>query len=245
MGNVLSLTDPNTSYMTYAEANQQFLTPSQANSQYVNSTALQNYYTKTDSDSRYLTPSQGNTLYATSSALQNYLSKTEGDSRYLPSLWSVNFSGVGQISNSWIDIINTGLVGSVNASLNMSSNLFKTIRIWYNVADSLPIGWGISSNWTYPVQFNNAGYKSNILTAFNITSALEMWNGDSSSNKWKILLWFYSSIPSGIPLNNPREAVKWIVTNRPSTLVCQFGADALSRFLGMQYFNASVRYGTI
>ena len=46
-----------------------------------------------------------------------------------------------------------------------------------------------------------------------------------------------------VPKNNPREAVKWISINKPKSVGMAFGGDA-GTFLGSQYFNANITYGS-
>jgi hypothetical protein len=60
------------------------------------------------------------------------------------------------------------------------------------------------------------------------------------------LLWFTNTFPpeNGVPQNDPREAVKWISINKPSTTPMSFGGDGGGGFLGTQNFRAYFTYGS-
>ena len=48
----------------------------------------------------------------------------------------------------------------------------------------------------------------------------------------------------GLPQNNPKEAVKWIATNRPSTLYLYLGMTSYDENLGSGLITPTITYGS-
>lgn len=153
------------------------------------------------------------------------------------------FIGAGSTSGSYFDITLNRFFAISGKELRLNENIGKKIRIWYD-SNNNPIGWGVPETWVYPVQFDNAGIKADRLGQINFTSALELMDKEVGTGKrFKLLLWFVGSNPGGIPANDPRGAVRWIVNNRPSSVTLYYGADA-NTFLSSDGVEGSISFGS-
>jgi hypothetical protein len=154
------------------------------------------------------------------------------------------FIGAGSTSGNFFTITVADVRGN-NSQLNLQQNIGKKIRIWYG-PDGYPTGWAFSKDWVYPEQFIRNNKTLSDLGSIDYTSALEIIDKRiGTSYGYKFLLWFIGTFPpeNGVPSNNPREAVKWISINKPSTTLMDFGGDA-GTFLGTQRFRGYFTYGS-
>ena len=77
--------------------------------------------------------------------------------------------------------------------------------------------------------------------SLNKSLELEQYSG----TYFKLLLWFTNSTPAGIPsFNSPREAIRWIVLNKPSSVSGSYGGDGGGSFLGYDNYTASVKFNS-
>ena len=156
-----------------------------------------------------------------------------------------NFIGAGKVSGNFftITVENTMSPPSHGTDLSLDKNIGKKIRIWYG-DDGYPTGWAFSSDWIYPPSFVKNNITLADLGSIDYTSALEIIDKKiGTSYGYKFLLWFGATSADKVPTNNPKEAVKWISINKPSNVGMAFGGDA-GTFLGSQYFNAILTYGS-
>ncbi len=134
-----------------------------------------------------------------------------------------------QFPQSIIDEVKNGNI------LMMGKNIGKQIRIWYN-DDGAPTGWALNNDWVYPLAFQ--GLTVSDFGIFEIeSSALEIYDKPVGTGiRNKVLLWL------GTNFNNPLDAIKSIVTNKPTELDFKFGADK-DTFLGTKDFTGYLTYG--
>jgi hypothetical protein len=150
------------------------------------------------------------------------------------------FIGAGITSGNYFTITVTEVDSEVTNN-NLRQNIGKKIRIWYG-NDGYPLGLAFSKDWLYPQKFIDNNITLADLGSIEYDSSIEIRDREGGGNSYKLFLAF---IPAGtaIPINNPREAVKWIVINKPSTLQgISFGAYAGTN-LGYNYFKGNLTYG--
>jgi hypothetical protein len=161
------------------------------------------------------------------------------------------FIGAGNTSGNYFTItVNEYPYNNIiNSRVRLIENIGKKIRIWYGT-DGYPIGWAFSKDWVYPQEFVNNNITLENLASIKYTSALEIVDntGIETGIGYKFLLRFTDPFPrtNDMPLNNPKESVKWITINKPSSVFMGFGADGgvSGGFLGIQTFTASITYGS-
>ena len=155
-----------------------------------------------------------------------------------------NFIGAGKVSGNFFTITVDNVVpASADRGLNLDKNVGKKIRIWYG-NDGYPTGWAFSEDWVYPSLFTSNNVTLADLGSIDYTSALEIIDKRiGTSLGYKFILWFIDGVPRQIS-NSPKEAVKWISINKPSTIKMDFGSDAAGLYLGTMRFNGTLTYGS-
>jgi len=152
------------------------------------------------------------------------------------------FLGAGTTSNRYFIITVKQLSGANDdryRTLNIEKNIGKQIKIYCDINNNI-IGWAVADDWIYPGMFGNLTVKD--FGIFEIpSSAIEIYDKPVGTGKRnKILLWF-NGPRDKVTINNPRQAIKDIMTKQPSNVECSYGADK-DTFLGSVGFIGSVQY---
>ena len=254
MGNLTSTSNP---ILRTLEADRMYQQKQLSSDPYVTFSQLNTYANKTTDLAPYAKSVDIASTYAKTSDLSNYYTKSLSDSLYLTSAQAnstfytkpqTDFIGlylvVGSQTTSFFNLTISSVSISSGKQLNLGQNINKSIRIWYD-SNGYLTGFGLPYYWTYPTSFGS-NIKINALSTISYTSAIELVHpsySSSSATRFKLLFWFAGSTPLGIPnFTNPREAVRWIVLNRPSLVTGNYGADA-GTFQGTDNYTATVSFG--